>query len=290
LPVHDVDFPDPFVLRTSDGYVAFATNAAGVNVQVARSVDLWTWQAGADALPVLPAWAEAGNTWAPTVLPRGDGYVLYVTVREPRSRRQAITVAWSERPEGPYRDTSREPLVFQEQQGGSIDPSPFVDDTGDGEAYLLWKCDANALNRRSSLWAQRLAGDGRSLVGRPYRLLEHDAAWERPLIEAPALVAHEGRYYLFYSANWWESDRYGIGYAVAGSVLGPYRKVTTRRPWFASDAGVSGPGGQEFVAGPDGRLRMAYHGWSPGRVGYPQGARSLRLVEVGFEDGVPVAR
>jgi beta-xylosidase len=287
--VYDADFPDPFVLRTDSSYYAFATNVAGSNVQVLASTDLRVWQTLVDAFPQLPGWAQAGNTWAPAVLARPGGYVMYVTVREPRSARQAITVASAARPEGPYVDVSRRPIIFQREMGGSIDPSPFVDDA-DGQAYLLWKSDANALDRPSSLWAQPLATDGQSLVGRPTRLLDHDARWERPLIEAPALVRDAGRYYLFYSANWWESDGYGIGYAVADSVLGPYRKVTTMGPWFRSDAGVSGPGGQEFFRRSDGGLCMAYHGWQPGRVGYPQGARSLRIVDVEFQAGAPVIR
>ncbi len=287
-PVSAADFPDPFVLRTDDGFLAFGTNVAGVNVPVLASTDLVTWRSLGDAFPQLPGWAQAGWTWAPAVLPRPGGFVLHVTVREPRSGRQAITVASSDRPEGPYTDTSTGPLVFQREEGGSIDPSPFVDATGDGRAYLLWKCDANALGQPSTLWVQPLADDGLSLVGQPTEVLRHDRRWERPLIEAPSLVGHGGVYHLFYSANWWESDGYGVGYAVGASVLGPYRKVTTRRAWFGSDAEVAGPGGQEFFTGPDGRWRMAYHGWTPGRVGYPNGgARSLRIVAVDFDGDRP---
>ena len=96
-------------------------------------------------------------------------------------------------------------------------------------------------------------------------------------------MCESGRYHLFYSANWWESDGYGVGYAVGDSVLGPYRKVTTRKAWFGSDSVVAGPGGQELFTGPDGGWRMAYHGWTPGQVGYPNGgARSLHIVTVDF--------
>ncbi len=285
-PVHGRDFPDPFVLATADGYVAFGTNAAGGNVQALFSADLRGWRVLPDALPILPRWASPGFTWAPVVLARPGGYVMYYTVREPANGRQAISIAWSVRASGPYTDTSDGPFVYQLATGGSIDPSPFVD--GDGAAYLVWKDDANAVGRPSSLWLQRLAVDGRSLAGRAVRLLSVDARWEAPLIEAPSIVRDGSSYYLFYSANWWNSDRYGIGYAKANQVDGPYTKVTTDQPWFASDRDVAGPGGQEWFVDRDGQLWMAYHGWQPGRVGYPAGARSLRLARVNFVDGRPV--
>ena len=111
-------------------------------------------------------------------------------------------------------------------------------------------------------------------------MLDHDASWETPLIEAPSLVLSGGIYYLFYSANWWNTDRYAIGYATATSVMGPYSKVTKRSPWFASDTNVAGPGGQEWFVDRSGQLCMAYHAWTPGRVGYPNGARSLHVASV----------
>jgi beta-xylosidase len=285
-PVDPRDFPDPFVLNTGSTYYAFGTNAGPTNVQVMSSADLVGWDTLPDALPNLPAWAERGFTWAPSVLARPAAYVLFYTVRIRHTARQAISLAQSSDPQGPYVDTSAAPLIYQRSLGGSIDPSPFVD--VDGSAYLLWKADANAIDQPSSLWVQPLESDGLSLIGSPTRLLEFDAPWEDPLIEAPSAVLANGTYYLFYSANWWSTQRYAIGYATASNVLGPYTKVTTDGPWFASDANVAGPGGQEWITDASGQLRMAYHGWQPGRVGYPGGARSLRLASVSFASGEPV--
>jgi beta-xylosidase len=286
-PVDLRDFPDPFVLNVNGAYYAFATNAGPTNVQVMSSTDLLDWNTLPDALPNLPAWAARGFTWAPSVLARPATYVLYYTVREPNAGRQAISLAQSSEPQGPYVDTSTAPLIYQRSLGGSIDPSPFVD--ADGNAYLLWKADANAIRQRSSLWLQPLAAEGLSLNGSPTRVLDFDATWEDPLVEAPSLVLANGTYYLFYSANWWDSERYAIGYATASNVIGPYTKVTTTEPWFASDANVAGPGGQDWFTDESGQLRMAYHGWQPGQVGYPDGARSLRLASVSFVDGTPIS-
>src|SRR5690348_6215031 len=77
------DFADPFVLKAGGAYYAFATGAQGQHLQVARSGDLADWTPLHDPLPRLPAWArdDGGLTWAPSVLARPDGYVLYYTTR-----------------------------------------------------------------------------------------------------------------------------------------------------------------------------------------------------------------
>ena len=286
-PVDPRDFPDPFVLNTDSGFYAYGTNGAGSNVQVLTSPDLVTWRGAPDALPAIATWAERGNTWAPSVLAWNGAYVLFYTCREPKAGRQAISVATAADPGGPFTDTSRTPLVYQLDLGGSIDPSPFVD--VDGTAYLVWKADSNAINRPSGIWLQPISLDGTTLTGVPVELLRYGARWERPLIEAPSIVWAGGTYFLFYSANWWNTDRYSIGYATAPAVSGPYTKVTTSKPWFGSDAEVAGPGGQEWFTDSTGQLRMAYHGWTPRHVGYPAGARSLRLATVDLSGPAPSA-
>jgi beta-xylosidase len=285
--VWEGDFPDPFVLRDGNTYWAYGTNSGGRNVQVLRSTDLIHWDPAGDALPELPGWVRPGLTWAPAVLARTGGYVLYVTVRYAGTGRQALMVARADRPAGPFVPVGTGPLVFQQDLGGSIDPSTFVD--ADGQAYLLWKADANAVHQPSSLWGQALSPDGLALPGEPAELLSFDAPWERPLIEAPSLVRAGDRYLLFYSGGWWSSAGYAVGYATAEHPLGPWHKATDGQPWFASDSGVAGPGGQEFFTDVGDDLWMAYHGWAPGNVGYKTGGkRRLHLARVDIVDGHPV--
>ena len=194
-PVFDDDFPDPFVLRDGDTYYAYATNVRSSNVPVIRSTDLVNWTRVGDGLPRLPAWAATGQglTWAPAVAKRGEQYVLYYTARNTRLGLQCISRAVSDKPQSPFVDESAEPFICQSDIGGSIDPSPFVDD---GRLYLLWKNDGNCCGQRVSLWLQQLSDDGLTRVGEPVELLRHDQAWESPLIEAPALLKHAGKYIL----------------------------------------------------------------------------------------------
>jgi len=286
--LRSVDFPDPFVLRVGADYYAYATNAGGLNVQMLHSTDLRSWERWGDALPVLPAWAAVGQslTWAPSVLARGADFVLYYTARFQATGLQCLGCAVSDAPAGPFRDDSTAPFLCQRDLGGSIDPSPFVDE--DGRAYLLWKNDGNSCGLPTGLWLQPLRADGLALEGEPLELLRRDQPWELPLVEAPALLKHAGRYYLFYSGNWWESADYAIGYAISEILTGPYTKPLAG-PWFARRDDVLGPGGQEFFTDRQGQVWMAYHAWTAPHAAYPAGARSLHLARIHFEAGRPVA-
>ena len=226
-PVFGQDFPDPFILPVEGGYYAYSTNATGRNVQVLFSPDLFTWERAGengDALPDLPPWSQpnASLTWAPSVLQRGDEYILYYVTRNRAAGRQCISYAVSDSPAGPFVDASDSPFICQLDEGGSIDPEPFVD--ADGSLYLLWKSDANALNLDAWIYSQRLSDDGRTLLGEPLRLITRDQEWERPLVENPSMVLQNGVYYLIYSANWWEGGNYALGYAICDGPSGPCTK------------------------------------------------------------------
>src|SRR5437868_2443895 len=109
-PVYDADFPDPTVIRASDGkFYAYATQTTvgGVwyNIQVARSTDLLHWQYLGDALPVKPAWAnQTQNFWAPHVTEAGGTYYMYYSA-DPNARTGlCLAVATASSPAGPFTD------------------------------------------------------------------------------------------------------------------------------------------------------------------------------------------
>ena len=280
-PVLDHDFPDPDALDVGDTYYAYATNSDGVHVQVARSSDLVTWELLPDALPELPAWAvpDFGWTWAPEVTVIDDRYVMYYVTRFAiqQGGTQCIGAATSDAPEGPFEPVGGEPFICQVGQGGSIDPSTFVDD--DGTRYILWKNDGNSGGGQTWLYIQPLAPDGLTLVGEPVRLITADRPWEGVLVEAPTLWKHGDRYYLFYSANDYASPRYAIGYAVADDVLGPYTKAGGPLLVTSIPGGLVGPGGQDIVVDDDGETWLLYHAWTA------EGYRNLNLIRLTWPDG-----
>ncbi len=284
------DFPDPFVLVAGGVTYAYSTNVAGVNVPVMTSTDLSTWTPTTEALPRLPAWASPGRTWAPTVMPKGPGYVMYYTVTQTSTQRQCVSVATAAVPTGPFRDSSSGPLVCQLLLGGSIDP--YVFRAPSGSWYLLWKSDDNALGRRTSLWGRALASTGVGFApgSSAVRLLSQTAAWQAPAMEGPAMVRSGGTYCLFYGAGSWSSASAAIGYATCSGPLGPCTDRSRSQPWFATAASGAppvGPQGPTVFTALDGSTRLGFAAWN-GVVGYANGGvRAFWIDGLTFPNGVP---
>jgi beta-xylosidase len=249
-PVIETDFPDPAIVGDGLGtYYLFSTNVfvpgQTINVPVERSSDMSTWTYIADALPTLGRWASPGLTWAPGVARFGATWTLYYTALDIGSGRQCIGVATSSSPTGPFVDGRAAPLVCQLTEGGSIDPSPYVD--GAGNAWLSWKSDGNAVGRVTRLWSQRLSANGLTLTGSATPILTEDRPWENGIIEAPSMLTAGGILWLFYSAGPYDAASYATGIATCASPSGPCTKQTTDGPWMSGPAtGTTGPGGEFF--------------------------------------------
>ncbi|MFC0030977.1 glycoside hydrolase family 43 protein [Micromonospora chaiyaphumensis] len=286
-PVIRTDAPDPQAIRVGDTWYLFHTNSGGRNVPVLTSPDLVEWTEAGDALPELPAWADAGKTWAPEVIQLApDRFALYYTVADRDSGRQCLGRAVASTPLGPYRDDTEGPLVCQAELGGSIDASPYRD--ADGSLWLLWKNDGNAIGVDTWLWSQRLSPDGLRLVGSPAKLLKQTEPWEGTLIEGPFFHRHDGKLLLFFAANAYDRDTYAEGYAVCESPTGPCVKAG-ENPILKSNAVASGPGHASMVE-KDGRTWLLYHAWPPGQEGSTDPGRQVWLDEVVWTDGRPVVK
>ena len=114
--------------------------------------------------------------------------------------------------------------------------------------------------------AQRIAEDGRSLVGESTVVLTNDLDWEGHLIEGPYCTLQNGHYFLFYAGNDFGTPAYGIGVAVADHVLGPYRKQG--EPLLKSTRSWTAPGHASVAAGLDGQPQLFFHAFHPGSGGY----------------------
>jgi arabinan endo-1,5-alpha-L-arabinosidase len=114
--------------------------------------------------------------------------------------------------------------------------------------------------------AQRIAQDGRSLVGQSQIVLANDLDWEGHLIEGPFCTLQEGRYWLFYAGNDFGTPAYGIGVAVADHVFGPYRKQG--EPLLKSTRNWTAPGHPSVAPGLDGEPQLFFHAFHPGAGGY----------------------
>lgn len=284
-PVFRGDFADPFVLQVGTRFYAYATNAGGRNVPFGVATLRRAAALDGDALPELPAWTEPGHVWAPAVVALGDGYRLYYTTLDVASGRQCVSVASSRSPAGPFVDRSAAPLVCQVELGGSIDPSPVVDDAG---LALVWKSDGNCCGVPTRIWSAPLTADGTRLASAPVAILGADRPWEGGLVEGPSMIPVGGSYLLFYSAGRWDSSSYATGYATCASVAGPCTKPA-EGPWLATDEEVAGPGGGSAFRLPHGPAFFVFAAWRPGAVGYdvPGAVRHVEVGRITFRDGAP---
>jgi beta-xylosidase len=279
------DFPDPFVLPVDGGYLAVATSPTGslLNIPLSHSTDLQNWSEPTEALPSVAAWARPASVWAPSISsPSAGQWRLYYAIPHAVTRKRCVSVATSVRPEGPYVDHSVAPLTCDDRRGGAIDPEVFHD--AEGRRWLLWKTEGGPNDIEAALWSQQLDDTGTGLLGDRRPLLERQLDWELPLIENPSMVVDNGRILLFYSAGLWQNETYKVGVARCHSPAGPCQRLLDH-PVLSTRPGLAGPGGASVFRDRAGRLRMAFHAWSPSRVGYPKGgARSLHVAAVDGRD------
>jgi beta-xylosidase len=126
---------------------------------------------------------------------------------------------------------------------------------------------------------QRLAEDGRSLIGEDKIVLCNDLDWEGHLIEGPFVTRQNGRYWLFYAGNDFSTPSYGIGVAVADHPLGPYTKQG--EPLLRSTSEWTAPGHASVAPGLDGQPQLFFHAFHPGTGGY-NAFRALLTVGLKF--------
>jgi hypothetical protein len=207
-------------------------------------------------LPQRPRWA-ARDFWAPELVRRGALTFAYYAA-EARDGRRCLAVASAPRLLGPYSDHG--PLLCT--RVGEIDPLPVRDE--EGLPWLVWKQDGNSLGRATPILAAPLTPGGMSLASPPHELFRADAPWEHGLVEAPALLRHDGMFYMLYSAGFCcgRHCSYATGVARSPTLLGPWEK--RRKPILTSGASFRCPGHVSVTRGRHGEPVAAYHAYVRG--------------------------
>lgn len=234
-PVLDADFPDPTVIRALDGlFYAYGTqterDGGMINLQVARSRDLTTWEHLGDALPAKPGWASrTQDFWAPHVSLHGGTYYLYFSAKpdaalSDTTRGLCLGVATSSRPEGPFTDSGR-PL----QCGPgfvNIDPMAF-DDPQTGKRLLYWGSGFGPIKVRE-LAADRVSfAPGSSVTELIPVVPTSDSTDYQRLVEGAWVIHRAPWYYLFYSGDNCCGPRahYAVMVARSRSATGPFETL-----------------------------------------------------------------
>ena len=103
--------------------------------RVYSSADMVNWTDHGAQLPLTAfSWAKAGTAWAAQCIERYGKFYWYVCCTDTESNINAIGVAVSDSPTGPFKDALGKPMISG--GWGYIDPTVFIDD--DGQAYIYW--------------------------------------------------------------------------------------------------------------------------------------------------------
>jgi len=296
-PVFGEDFPDPTVIRASDGfYYAYATQATRggttFNIQVARSRDLVAWEHLGDALPAKPGWASrTQDFWAPHVAEHDGRFYLYYSAKPDaaltdESRGLCLAVATAERPQGPFTDIGT-PL----QCGPgfvNIDPMSF-DDPATGRRLLYWGSGFGPIK------VQELAEDRISFAtgSRPIDLVgvvpTEDPANYRRLVEGAWVIRRGPYYYLFFSGDncCGPNAHYAAMVARSRSATGPFEVLPERGGVILErSARWNAPGHNSTIRDARGEDWIVYHAIDTRR---PNADRLMLIDRLVWSDGWPRA-
>ncbi len=181
----------------------------------------WTYRGTPLTSATFSSWAKQDNDcWASQCIERNGKWYWYVTATIKGQAYPGIGVAVADRPEGPYIDPIRKPLV---QGWFKIDPTVFIDD--DGQAYLYYG--------NNNLWYVKLNKNMTSFTGNevqvnvkdeaafgPHKGIDDNGQPKPNFEEASWLYKRNGKYYLEYAAG-------GVpehwAYSTADKPTGPWK-------------------------------------------------------------------
>lgn len=303
-PVLDADFPDPAVIRAPDGYYyAYATQTRRegkwINIQFARSSDLFHWRYLGEALPTKPGWASTTQDfWAPHVVRDGRRYIMYFSAKPDTSDERhglCLAIAVAASPRGPFRDIGH-PLKCG-PGFVNIDPMEF-DDPATGKYLLYWGSGFEPIK------VQELARDRLSFArgSSPVELVSPNPLKGAfpVLVEGSWVVRRNGWYYLFYSGDncCGAKANYAVMVARSRSATGPFVTLeqATGKPHsiiLEKGGNWTAPGHNAVATDPAGRDWIVYHAVDVRRSSDSESdeinTRRVMLVDrIRWKDGWPV--
>ncbi len=215
----NITLGDPTVFFHDGKYYLYGTgDKRGFKVYVSNDKKHWGGPVGNKngyALRKEDAFGDHGF-WAPQVFLYQDNFYMAYTANE------HIAIAQSKSPLGPFIQKKKKPVQSNFKQ---IDPYIFIEDD---KIYLYYVKVANGANR---IFVSQLNSDfSVSKNQTSVKCIEATENWENvddkkwSVTEGPSVFKLESKYFLIYSANHFKSVDYSVGYAVADSPMGPWKK------------------------------------------------------------------
>jgi len=158
-----------------------------------------------------------GDAWAGQCIYRNGKFYYYLPVNQ-KNGGNAIGVAVSDSPTGPFKDAIGKPLLIGY---GYIDPTVYIDD--DGQAYLYWgnpnlwhvKLNEDMISYDQQLGIVKEDLKDENFGYRAKKIDNRTASYE----EGPWLFKRNSLYYLLYPAGGVPEH---LAYSMAKSIVGPW--------------------------------------------------------------------
>ena len=187
-----------------------------------------------------------------------------------------LCAAKSASPLGPFTQKEKKQMLPENK---AIDHTLLIDT--DGKPYIYF----SRLLKGNVIWSAELGND---LITIKRKTMKHAIAaqqdWEKRkglINEGSAVLKHDGKYYLTYSGNDYQSPFYGIGYAVSDSPQGPWKKYENN-PVFQLPGNLVGVGHHSFFKDKAGKLRVVFHAHNSKEKIQP---RRMYITTAEFRDG-----
>jgi Beta-xylosidase len=244
------------------------------------SIDMVNWTDHGAILSYKTFEWSRGDAWAGQCIYRNGKFYYYLPVNQ-KNGGNAIGVAVSDSPTGPFKDALGKPLLVGY---GYIDPTVYID--SDGQAYLYWgnpnlwhvKLNEDMISYNQELGIVKEDLKEQNFGYRAKKINDRTASYE----EGPWLFKRKSLYYLLYPAGGVPEH---LAYSTANSITGPWTYGDTiMRVIKEGGAFTNHPGYIEFK----GKSYFFYHNAAlPGGGGFK---RSVCIEEFKFNaDGsIPV--
>ena len=162
------------------------------------------------------SWAR-GDAWAGQCIYRNGKFYFYLPVNQ-KNGGNAIGVAVSDSPTGPFKDVLGKPLLVGY---GYIDPTVFIDN--DGQAYLYWgnpnlwhvKLNEDMISYDQKMGVVKEDLNDKNFGYRGKKINNRTADYE----EGPWLFKRKSKYYMLYPAGGIPEH---LAYSISDSPLGPW--------------------------------------------------------------------
>jgi hypothetical protein len=181
------------------------------------STDMVNWTDHGAVLSYKDFEWSRGDAWAGQCVYRNGKYYYYLPVNQ-KNGGNAIGIAVSDSPDGPFKDAIGKPLLIGY---GYIDPTVFIDD--DGQAYLYWgnpnlwhvKLNEDMVSYDQKLGIVKEDLKDENFGYRSKKIDNRTASYE----EGPWLFKRNSKYYLLYPAGGVPEH---LAYSTSTSPTGPW--------------------------------------------------------------------